>query len=84
MVSTFLPIGPLRQGGAGLIQLGVVAKDINFVSSEFATVLHGAGVLVGLIMWGYAVIWIVFAVVKIAARFPKSNFPRRGGGLLSH
>ena len=74
IVSTFLPIGPLGQGGAGIIQLGIVAKQINFISPEFATVLHGAGVLTGLLMWGYALLWIVFAVVTIASRFPKITF----------
>jgi tellurite resistance protein TehA-like permease len=29
---------------------------------------------VGLIMWGYAVLWIVFAVVTIASRFPRITF----------
>jgi tellurite resistance protein TehA-like permease len=69
-----LPIGPLGQGSAAIIQLGIVAKDVNYISPSFAIVLHGVGVFVGLIMWGYAILWIVFAVVKIAFRFPKITF----------
>jgi tellurite resistance protein TehA-like permease len=73
-VSCFLPIGPLGQGGAGIIQLGVVAKDINYITPEFASVLHGMCVLTGLFMWGYAVLWIVFAVVTVASKFPRLKF----------
>ena len=69
-----MAIGPLGQGGAGIIQLGVVAKKINFVDPSFATVLHAIGVFIGLIMWTYAILWIVFAVVTIATRFPRIKF----------
>lgn len=57
-----------------IIQLGVVAKHVNFISPSFATTLHGIGVFMGLIMWGYAILWIVFAVVTIASRFPRITF----------
>jgi tellurite resistance protein TehA-like permease len=64
----------LGLGGAAICQLGVVARNINFISAEFATVLHGAGVLIALLCFGYALIWIVFAVVTIATRFLKIHF----------
>jgi len=70
-VSTFLPIGPLGQGGAGIIQLGIVAEQMNF---PYATILRGIGVFVGLMMWGYAILWLVFALVTIAFRFPRVYF----------
>ena len=57
-----------------LIQLGVAARNVSFISHSFATTLHGIGVFVGLIMWGYAILWIVFAVVTIASRFPRITF----------
>jgi len=74
IVSVFLPIGPLGLGGAAICQLGIVARNINFISAEFAIVLHGAGVLIALLCFGYAIIWTVFAVVTIASRFLKMHF----------
>lgn len=74
IVSSFLPIGPLGQGGSAIIQLGIVAKDVNWISPAFGEFLHNAGVFIGLIMWSYALLWIVFAIVSIAARFPKLKF----------
>ena len=74
LVSSFLPIGPLGQGGAAIIQLGIIAKNINWISPAFGQFLHGAGIFIALIMWAYALLWIVFAVVSIAARFPRIQF----------
>lgn len=73
-VSTLLPIGPLGQGGAAIIKLGVMAKNVDFISPEFAVILHGVGIFVGLMMWAYAVVWIAFALVTIAIRVPRITF----------
>lgn len=73
-MSVFLPIGPLGLGGAGIIQLGVVAKDAGFISATFSNILQGAGVLIGLVMWGYAIVWLVFAVITVAFKFPRLHF----------
>jgi len=70
-VSAFLPIGPLGQGGAGIIQLGIVAEQMNF---PYATNLRAIGVFLGLLMWGYAILWSVFAVLTIGYRFPRISF----------
>lgn len=64
----------MGQGGAAIIKLGVVAKNIGFISPSFADILHGVGVFVGLIMWAYAILWIVFAFVTIVSRVPKIKF----------
>ena len=69
-----MAIGPLGQGGAGIIQLGVAARKINYIDPSFGTTLHAVGVFIGLIMWAYAILWIVFAVVTIATRFRKIRF----------
>ena len=69
-----MAIGPLGQGGAGIIQLGVVAKKMNSFDPSFATSLYTVGVFIGLIMWSYAILWIVFAVVTIATRIPRIRF----------
>ena len=73
-VSAFLPIGALGQGGGAIIQLGMVARDIEFISPQVSQTLHGIGIFAGLIMWSYALIWITFAVATMAARFPRIPF----------
>jgi tellurite resistance protein TehA-like permease len=74
LVSVFLPLGPLGQGGAGIIQLGVIAQEIGYISTDFANVLYGAGILIALLMWGYAIVWLVFAVVQVGSRLTKLKF----------
>ena len=63
---------------ASIIQLGKQAKAIfplthalPFVANAGET-FYVVGFLVGLIMWGFAVIWFVIAVIMIAQtkRFP--------------
>ncbi|PSR78516.1 voltage-dependent anion channel-domain-containing protein [Coniella lustricola] len=81
IVSVFLPVGPLGQGGFAIQQLGVVAADLDFlplvVSSAadggavvgFVTggqVLQIVGVFLALIMWGAGLGWLVLAATSIA------------------
>ena len=73
-VSAFLPIGSLGQGGAAIIQLGVVARNIEFISPQISQTLHGIGIFAGLIMWSYALLWITLAIATMAARFPRIPF----------
>jgi Voltage-dependent anion channel len=73
-VSAFIPIGPLGQGGAAIIQLGVVARDIEFISPQFSQTLYGIGLFCGLLMWSYALFWITQAIVTMAAKFPHIPF----------
>ena len=74
IASVFLPVGALGQGGTGIIQLGIVAQDAGYISSAFSNVLQAAGVLVGVVMWGYAIVWLVLAIVIIFSKFPRLNF----------
>ncbi|KAI1081333.1 voltage-dependent anion channel [Whalleya microplaca] len=82
IVSMFLPVGPLGQGGFGIQQLGKVALKVLPKSQVLGPlaqdsfrgveILYVLGVFAALIMWGFAVGWLAFAIISIATtpRFP--------------
>ncbi|GAB7365731.1 hypothetical protein MBLNU230_g7068t1 [Neophaeotheca triangularis] len=79
-VSTFLPLGPLGQGGFGIMQLGKVAMDVlprtqtlpAVGASNAGEMLYVAGFFVAIILWGFGLVWLCFAVATIvrSKRFP--------------
>ncbi|KAM3515777.1 hypothetical protein MY11210_000548 [Beauveria gryllotalpidicola] len=90
IVSVFLPVGPLGQGGFGIQQLGKVAlrrlpettttafapagtgAGAGLDSARAAEILYVLGVFLALVMWGFALLWVSFALISLAttARFP--------------
>ncbi|KYK59462.1 hypothetical protein DCS_00592 [Drechmeria coniospora] len=76
IVSVFLPVGPLGQGGFAIQQLGKVALEVFPKTSMFASagleasrgaeILYVLGVFLGLVMWGFALVWVAFAVISLA------------------
>jgi tellurite resistance protein TehA-like permease len=76
VVSAFLPIGPLAFGGFGVMQLGKVAMDIfpktHTVHELAGVILYSLGLLIALVFWGFALLWLFFAVATIynARRIP--------------
>lgn len=82
IVSVFLPIGPLGQGGFGIQQLGLVAKKLLPHTTAFPAaeasgfdageVLYVTGVLLALFMWGFSLVWLSFALVSLVTthQFP--------------
>lgn len=75
IVSVFLPLGPLGQGGYALMQLGKVSMQIfpktdTLVQSAGLT-LYVLGFIVALIMWGFGLVWLFFALASIS----RSKFP---------
>lgn len=82
IVSVFLPVGFLGQGGFGIQQLGKVAVQRLNESQMFgaagvdatrgAEILYVIGVFLALIMWGFALVWVSFALISLATT---QNFP---------
>lgn len=81
IVSVFIPLGPLGQGSFALMQLGKVALKIFPVTNTFTTstvsaassgeFFYHVGTYAALILWGYALLWLFFAVASIT----RSKFP---------
>lgn len=80
VVSSFLPLGPLGQGGFGIMQLGTVAlkifKDTNTLPNVPPTlageILYTFGFIVATLMWGFGLVWLFFALATI---YTTSHFP---------
>lgn len=86
IVSVFLPVGPLGQGGFAIQQLGRVALALARLPDaplrfgpapgvdavRAAEVLYVLGLFLGLVMWGFALVWVCFALISLATtqRFP--------------
>ncbi|KAL2038915.1 hypothetical protein N7G274_008255 [Stereocaulon virgatum] len=78
IVSVFLPLGPLGQGGFGVMQLGKVAlrifpktRTLEAAGGSAGEILYVVGWLMALVMWGFAVVWLFFALASIS----RSKFP---------
>lgn len=78
IVSVFLPLGPLGQGGYGIQKLGMVAMKIfpqtgtlSETTTKSGDILYVMGYLMALIMWGFGLVWLFFAFASISrSRFP--------------
>ncbi|KAJ3579524.1 hypothetical protein NPX13_g1043 [Xylaria arbuscula] len=76
MVSTFLPLGPLGQGGFAAQKLGeqalrvfpltntlpAVSEQSRLLSGE---VLYTTGFLTAITLWGFGLMWLFFAVLSV-------------------
>lgn len=77
IVSVFLPLGPLGQGSFGIMQLGKEAMRVfpntNSLPGEVSAgpILYVFGFVIGLIMWGFGLVWLFFALASIT----RSKFP---------
>lgn len=82
IVSVFLPVGPLGQGGFGIQQLGKVALKVVPHTEMFhvagvdptrgAEFLYFLGIFLGMVMWGFALAWVCFAlfILRTTRSFP--------------
>ncbi|CAI7649942.1 unnamed protein product [Penicillium pancosmium] len=76
LVSVFLPLGPLGQGGYGIQRLGKSAQRIfpqtETLSSSAGEVFYAVGLLLGLLLWAFGLVWLTFAVVTLlkSRKFP--------------
>jgi tellurite resistance protein TehA-like permease len=76
IVSVFLPLGPLGQGAFAIMQLGAVAKKTLPTTQTLGVaaagdILYTLGWVVGLVMWGYGLVWMFLALASIS----RSKFP---------
>ena len=78
IVSVFIPLGPLGQGGFAIMQLGKVSLKIfpqthtlEAANGRAGEILYVTGWLIALIMWGFAIVWLFFAIASISS----SKFP---------
>jgi tellurite resistance protein TehA-like permease len=76
IVSVFLPLGPLGQGGFAIMQLGKVAWKLfpetgSLGAQDSGKILYVVGFGLALIMWGYGLVWLFFALASIS----RSKFP---------
>ncbi|KAF1957977.1 putative C4-dicarboxylate transporter/malic acid transport protein [Byssothecium circinans] len=75
-VSVFLPIGSMGLGGFAILKLGRVAMEVfpqtGTLHPNGGEILHVIGFGFALIMWGFGLVWLVFAICSIVnrRRFP--------------
>ncbi|KUJ20747.1 sulfite efflux pump SSU1 [Mollisia scopiformis] len=83
IVSVFLPLGPLGQGGFAIMELGKMAMQIFPKTNTLplsptvsplmysGDILYVVGWLVATMMWGFGFVWLFFAFASITRRpFP--------------
>ncbi|KAK5099347.1 Plasma membrane sulfite pump involved in sulfite metabolism [Lithohypha guttulata] len=67
--------GPLGQGSYAIMQLGKVARDVfpltGTLDPSAGTTFYNLGNAIALIIWGYGLIWLFFALASIT----RSKFP---------
>ncbi|KAF2873669.1 voltage-dependent anion channel [Massariosphaeria phaeospora] len=75
IVSVFLPIGPLGQGAYGIMALGnmslKVFPETQALHQAAGEMLFVFGFIVALILWGFGLVWLFFALASIS----RSKFP---------
>lgn len=78
IVSVFIPLGPLGLGGFTAMNLGKAAMDVFPLTQTLRThatdagdVLYILGWMLAIVMWGFGLVWLFFAVATIS----KNRFP---------
>ena len=77
IVSVFVPLGPLGQGAFAIMQLGQNSQKLFSQTHTLPKVASAGdifyinGFMLGLIMWGFGLVWLIFAMASITrATFP--------------
>ncbi|KAH7109598.1 sulfite transporter Ssu1 [Dendryphion nanum] len=79
IVSVFLPLGPIGQGAFGIMTLGHDAltifnrtQTIPLVEDSLGgRIFYINGLFIGIIMWGFGIVWLFFAIASLSrTRFP--------------
>ncbi|PYI01149.1 putative MFS transporter [Aspergillus sclerotiicarbonarius CBS 121057] len=70
IVSVFLPLGPLGQGGYAIMKLGQSAQTIfpttNTLQASSGPTFYTVGFMIALILWAFGLVWLFFASASIA------------------
>ncbi|PON22912.1 sulfite transporter Ssu1 [Trichoderma gamsii] len=73
IVSMFLPVAPLGQGGYAIMQLGKVAAQVfpktgvlGKMGTNSGEILYVTGWILGFIMWANGLAWIFFALASLS------------------
>jgi tellurite resistance protein TehA-like permease len=76
IVSVFLPLGPLSQSSYAAMLLGKVAMQVfpktgTLLGQSSGETLYSFGFMAALVLWGYGLVWLFFAVASLSrSRFP--------------
>ncbi|KAL4878306.1 voltage-dependent anion channel [Aspergillus karnatakaensis] len=69
IVSVFLPLGPLGQGGLGVLKLGNAAQNVfaetHTLQESVGPIFYAMAFLAGLILWSFGLVWLFFASASI-------------------
>lgn len=70
IVSVFLPLGPMGQGGYAAMQLGIQASKVfpktQTLHPMAGEVLYVLGWMTAVVLWGFGLVWLFFAVASIS------------------
>ncbi|KAL2220761.1 putative C4-dicarboxylate transporter/malic acid transport protein [Thermoascus aurantiacus ATCC 26904] len=70
IVSVFLPMGPLGQGGFGIMKLGASAQVVfpktHILEGSAGSTFYVMGFLTALILWAFGLVWLFSASASIA------------------
>jgi len=75
IVGVFLPLGPLGQGGFAIMELGKVSCSLFPITKTLipgsGDTLYTMGFGAAIILWGYGLVWLFFALASISrTKFP--------------
>ncbi|KAK2744141.1 hypothetical protein FQN57_004401 [Myotisia sp. PD_48] len=76
IVSVCLPLGPMGQGGYGILRLGSQAQKTfpitKTLDPQAGVILHVIGYITAIILWGFGLAWMFMAIVSLirCRRFP--------------
>ncbi|KAF2138781.1 uncharacterized protein K452DRAFT_233711 [Aplosporella prunicola CBS 121167] len=75
IVSVFLPLGPLGQGGFSIMNLGKMALEVfpktGTLHPMAGEILYVSAFFTAIVLWGFGIVWAFFAVASIS----RSKFP---------
>lgn len=83
VISTFIPLGPMGQGGYSILLLGQgfrsilpLEKDSQFLSdSQTGNIIHVFCVCAAFVLWALATMWLLYALLSVQEVLRQGLFP---------